>query len=219
MPRRYPPSVSPESPRFVEVRPHGCRDRLRSRCHRADDLQLAQSGAQRYRTEAWLSSIESGRTRRCPSSHRRAGPHASRNCRSRWRPQRRFEAIEVMATDGLPVQVACRILEVSESGFYEWRNHPPSDRPLRHAWLTQRTTEVHAASHGTYGARRVHGRTYPWSRYCSGTRLRRVVDETCWCERTSGKQTCTFKASDPNRKRSRRLSVHSRAHYSLRQLR
>jgi hypothetical protein len=55
-----------------------------------------------------------------------------------------------MAKEGLPVQTACRVLEVSESGFYEWRNRPPSERSLRHAWLTQLITEVHTASHGTY---------------------------------------------------------------------
>lgn len=61
-----------------------------------------------------------------------------------------------MAKEGLPVQTSCRVLEVSESGFYEWRNRPPSERSLRHAWLTQLITEVHTASHGTYGARRIH---------------------------------------------------------------
>ncbi|WP_274703749.1 IS3 family transposase [Rhodococcus qingshengii] len=61
-----------------------------------------------------------------------------------------------MANEGLPVQTSCRVLEVSESGFYEWRNRPPSERSLRHAWLTQLITEAHTASHGTHGARRVH---------------------------------------------------------------
>jgi putative transposase len=45
-----------------------------------------------------------------------------------------------MAKEGLPVQTSCRILEVPESGFYEWRNRPPSERSLRHAWLTQPIT-------------------------------------------------------------------------------
>jgi hypothetical protein len=33
------------------------------------------------------------------------------------RPKRRFATIEVMAGDGLPVQVACRMVQVSESGY------------------------------------------------------------------------------------------------------
>jgi len=38
-----------------------------------------------------------------------------------WCPQKRFEAIAVMATERLPVQLAARVLGVSESGYYEWR--------------------------------------------------------------------------------------------------
>ena len=41
-----------------------------------------------------------------------------------------------MRSEGLPTQVACRVLEVSESGFYEWRTRPPSARSIRHVWLT-----------------------------------------------------------------------------------
>lgn len=61
-----------------------------------------------------------------------------------------------MAGDGLPVQVCCRMLRVSESGFYAWRTRAPSARTLRHAWLTEVIAQVHTASRGTYGARRVH---------------------------------------------------------------
>jgi putative transposase len=60
-----------------------------------------------------------------------------------------------MAAEGLPVQLACRLLEVAESGFYEWRSRPPSQRAIRHTWLTDQIRAVHAASRGTYGARRV----------------------------------------------------------------
>ena len=61
-----------------------------------------------------------------------------------------------MAAEGLPVQVCCRVLEVSESGFYAWRARPPSARAIRHAWLTDTIRQVHAASRQTYGSRRVH---------------------------------------------------------------
>jgi putative transposase len=61
-----------------------------------------------------------------------------------------------MATEGMSIQVACRVLGVSESGYYAWRKRPPSARAVRHAWLTDRMRAVHVVSRGTYGARRVH---------------------------------------------------------------
>jgi putative transposase len=33
-------------------------------------------------------------------------------------PKRRFAAVEVIAAHGLPVPLACRVLNVSESGYY-----------------------------------------------------------------------------------------------------
>jgi len=62
----------------------------------------------------------------------------------------------VIAANNLPVEVACRVLAVSVSGFYAQRNRPPSERAVRHAWLTDLIREVHLNSRGTYGARRVH---------------------------------------------------------------
>ena len=61
-----------------------------------------------------------------------------------------------MAAEGLPVQMACRLLSVAQSGYYAWRRRPPSARTVRHAWLTEQIEAVHTASRGTYGARRVH---------------------------------------------------------------
>ena len=68
----------------------------------------------------------------------------------------RREAIAVMASEKLPVQLACRVLNVAESGYYDWRSRPLSARALRHAWLTEQIQAVHHASFGTYGSRRVH---------------------------------------------------------------
>ena len=61
-----------------------------------------------------------------------------------------------MAAEHIPVEVACRVLDVSTSGFYAWRSRPPSQRSVRHAWLTDLIVQVHQGSRGTYGALRVH---------------------------------------------------------------
>ena len=61
-----------------------------------------------------------------------------------------------MTAEDLPTQAACRLLGVSESGYYAWRSRPPSQRSIRHAWLTDQIRGVHAASRSTYGVRRVH---------------------------------------------------------------
>lgn len=53
--------------------------------------------------------------------HRRTGG-AARRCGGR---KRRYDAIAVMAAEKLPVQLATRVLGVSESGYYEWRSGSP----------------------------------------------------------------------------------------------
>lgn len=52
--------------------------------------------------------------------------------------------------------VACRVLGVSCSGFYEWRGRGPSARQLADEQLTATISEIHHRSRGSYGAPRVH---------------------------------------------------------------
>ena len=62
----------------------------------------------------------------------------------------------MIAAEDRPVQVACRVLGVSEAGFYEHRKRAPSERGVRHAMLTDLISQIHIESRGIYGARRVH---------------------------------------------------------------
>jgi putative transposase len=62
----------------------------------------------------------------------------------------------VIATEGHAVKLACRVLEVTRAGYYASVTRGPSPRAIRHAWLTDLITQIHAASRGTYGTPRVH---------------------------------------------------------------
>jgi putative transposase len=55
----------------------------------------------------------------------------------------------------LPVQQMCRVLGVSTSGFYAWRDRGPSPRAVANAAVTQRIREIHSESQGTYGMPRI----------------------------------------------------------------
>jgi hypothetical protein len=60
-----------------------------------------------------------------------------------------------MVAEGLPAQLACRVLDVSEPGFHAWRTRAPSQRSIRHALLTDLIRQIHADFRGVYGYRRV----------------------------------------------------------------
>jgi transposase InsO family protein len=61
-----------------------------------------------------------------------------------------------MLSESHAILLACRVLAVSESGYYAQHARPPSPRAIRHALLTERIGRIHLESRGTYGARRVH---------------------------------------------------------------
>jgi putative transposase len=54
------------------------------------------------------------------------------------------------------VATMCRVLEVSTSGYYAWRERTASKRAREDAVLLRQIRTAHAASDGTYGAPRVH---------------------------------------------------------------
>jgi putative transposase len=71
--------------------------------------------------------------------------------------------IESLTGQGINVRHACRVVGVSESGYYAWKRRPPSTTTLRRIWLAGEIADVHKASGGTYRALRVtaelrHGR-------------------------------------------------------------
>ena len=54
------------------------------------------------------------------------------------------------------VATMCRVLAVSASGYYAWRQRPPSARARADGELSTRIRAIHQYSRGTYGAPRIH---------------------------------------------------------------
>lgn len=64
--------------------------------------------------------------------------------------------IDTLVAAGHHVLTCCRVLGVSKPGYYRYRNRPTSPTQMRREWLTGLIREVHTASRGVYGYRRVH---------------------------------------------------------------
>ena len=71
----------------------------------------------------------------------------------------------------LPVSSLCRVLGVSRSGYYAWRERPPSRRSQEDAALTERIAQVHARSRETYGYPRVHAELRALGARCGRRRV------------------------------------------------
>jgi putative transposase len=54
-----------------------------------------------------------------------------------------------------PVRTMCRVLGVSASGFYAWRERRPSQRSITNAVMTERIRQSHKDSYESYGMPRV----------------------------------------------------------------
>jgi putative transposase len=57
---------------------------------------------------------------------------------------------------GFPVSVACALLGVSRSAYYDWERGAPSDHELTDAWLLEQIVVIHGANRGVYCWRRIH---------------------------------------------------------------
>jgi putative transposase len=57
-----------------------------------------------------------------------------------------------------PINLMCKVLMVSTSGYYSWRNRPVSGRQIANETLVQKIREIHKESRQTYGSPRIYER-------------------------------------------------------------
>ncbi|MGW8955959.1 IS3 family transposase [Streptomyces sp. NPDC055709] len=83
--------------------------------------------------------------------------------------------IEAEKRDGHNVKHACELLQVSRTAFYARRTGTPGPRAVRDAELTEKITDVHERSRGTYGAPRVHVILQQEGERCGRRRVARLM--------------------------------------------
>ncbi len=69
----------------------------------------------------------------------------------------------------------CRTLKVSKSGFYGWRDRPPSARARADAILLEKIARIHTDSRQTYGAPRIHFELRTLGVGCARKRVARLM--------------------------------------------
>ena len=73
------------------------------------------------------------------------------------------------------VRTMCRVLKVSASGYYAWRDRPPCRRAIDNAVLTERIRSVHTESDATYGMPRVRAELIDQGVVVSRQRVARLM--------------------------------------------
>lgn len=73
------------------------------------------------------------------------------------------------------ISLLCRVLKVSRSGYYDWKDRPLSKRARDNESLSEKIREIHHRSRGIYGYPRVHAELRALGVRCSRKRIARLM--------------------------------------------
>ena len=74
-----------------------------------------------------------------------------------------------------PIVTMCRVLEISESGYYAWRKRPTCQRQREDAHLKQKIRQVFVGHQGRYGSPRILRELRDEGINCSRKRIARLM--------------------------------------------
>jgi len=73
--------------------------------------------------------------------------------------------------EAFAVQRMCKIFAVSPSGYYAWRERPPSRLKMANDRLIEKIKEIHAEFEGKYGSPRIYQELRDKKIACSKNRV------------------------------------------------
>lgn len=94
-------------------------------------------------------------------------------------------------TGNFPVRMMCKMLVVSPSGYYDWRDRPPSKRTQENAFLTEKIKAIFEDENSRVGAKRITKRLWLESTHVSRHRVARIMRKNGWRAKAARK----FKAT------------------------
>lgn len=77
--------------------------------------------------------------------------------------------------DAFPVRMMCRLLKVSHSGYYDWRDRKPSAKAQDDARLSRKIAQIHRDSDGVFGSPRIWEELRYASERCGLNRVARLM--------------------------------------------
>ena len=98
--------------------------------------------------------------------------------------------------DEFPVTLMCKVLDVSPSGYYAWRQRPPSAREMANQKLIEKIKIVYHQNHGVYGSPRIYRELKDQGVACSENRIARLMR----LRELQAKQTKRFKTTTKRNK-------------------
>jgi transposase InsO family protein len=96
------------------------------------------------------------------------------------------------------VKTMCRVLDVSESGFYAWRKREPSQRQRENERLTEQIAQAFQMGRGVYGSPRVRAELQGQGIRCGKHRVARLMRQTGLRAVLKERRVCTTDSSHTN---------------------
>ena len=67
----------------------------------------------------------------------------------------KYRGITLLSEEGHAIEICCELLDVSTSGFYDWKKRLPSKRQSTNEALKVEIKKIYKESKGTYGSPRI----------------------------------------------------------------
>lgn len=117
----------------------------------------------------------------------------------------KYRGIVLLKTEGHSVSLCCHLLDVSSSGFYDWRKRLPSNRKIKDGEIKAKILNIFSDSRKTYGSPRIKAALERSGDFIGKDRVARIMKE----EGLEARRKKAFRPkttiNNPNDKKSERI--------------